>query len=81
MMADVLTILYALILCGVDHVALFMGKTEAERIADDVFDNSLASCMDITIKELDDKFKRYSDLTCCPQLSVRSGFDLEPERT
>jgi hypothetical protein len=20
-------------------------------------------------------------LTCCPQLSVRSGFDLEPERT
>ena len=40
-----------------------MEETQAQRIADDIFDNRFASCMDITFKELDDHFKTYSDLT------------------
>ena len=62
-MADLLTVLDALIACGVDNHALFLEETQAQRIADDVFDNVLVSCMDITFKELDDHFKTYSDLT------------------
>ena len=30
------TVLNALIACGVDNVALFLGETQAQRIADDI---------------------------------------------
>ena len=53
----------ALIACGVDDVKLFMDETQAQRIADDIFDNLLTTCMDMTFKELDDHFKTYADLT------------------
>ncbi len=58
-----LTVLDALIVCGVDNVALFLQETQAQRVADDIFDNTFLSCLDITFKELDEHFKTYSDLT------------------
>ena len=77
-MADLMTVLDALIVCGVDNDALFSEETQAQRIADDIFDNVFASCMDITFKELDDHFKTYSDLTVA---QGQSGFALASGRT
>lgn len=68
------TVLNALIACGVDNVALFLGETQAQRIADDIFDDTFTSCMDVTFKELDDHFKTYSDLTAAQgQIRIRPG--------
>ena len=53
----------AIILCGVNDTTSFNGDTKAERIADDVFDDDFQSCMDKTIKELDEDLKSYSALT------------------
>ena len=53
----------AIILCGVNDSTAFNGATKAERIADDVFDDDFQSCMDKTIKELDEDLKSYSALT------------------
>jgi hypothetical protein len=75
-MADIIimTVLEAMIACGVDNEVLFMEETQAQRIADDIFDNRFASCMDITFKELDDHFKTYSDLTVAQgQIRLRPG--------
>jgi hypothetical protein len=38
-MAEIHTVLGALIACGVDSVALFMDESQAQRIADNIFDN------------------------------------------
>ena len=38
-MADFHTNLHALIACGADNKVLFLKETQAQRIADDVFDN------------------------------------------
>jgi hypothetical protein len=59
-MAEVNTVLDAMIACGIDNEVLFMEETQAQRIADDIFDNLFTSCMDITFKELDKHFKAYS---------------------
>jgi hypothetical protein len=68
------TVLDALMACGVDNVALFLGETQAQRIADEVFNGSFASCMDVTFKEFDEPFKAYSDLTVAQgQIRIRSG--------
>ena len=74
-MADIImTVLDAMIACGIDNEALFMEETQAQRVADDIFDNRFASCMDITFKELDDHFKTYSDLTVAQgQIRLRPG--------
>ena len=37
-MAEPSTVFDALIACGVDNIALFMDETQAQRIADDLFD-------------------------------------------
>jgi hypothetical protein len=52
-----------------------MDDTQAQRIADDIFDNIFSSCMDLTsFKELDDHFKTYSDLTVAHgQIRLRPG--------
>ena len=72
-MASVNTVLDALIACGVDNVAMFMEETQAQCIAEDLFDNSFA-CMDMTFKELDEHFKTYSDLTVAQgQIRLRPG--------
>ena len=63
MAAQVSTVLLALIACGVDNDVRFMGQTQAERVAEDVFDNLFTTCMDLTFDKLDDHFKTYSELT------------------
>jgi hypothetical protein len=73
-MTPIWTVLDAMIACGVDNEALFMGETQATRIAEDIFDNVFLSCMDTSFKELDDHFKTYSDLT-----GVQSQIRLRPE--
>ena len=40
----VFTVVDALIACGIDNVALFMGQTQAACIAVDAFIGSLSSC-------------------------------------
>jgi hypothetical protein len=68
------TVFNALIACGVDNIAMFMEQTQAERIADNIFDNVFTSCMDITFKELDDHFKTYSELSVAQgQIRLRPG--------
>ncbi len=68
------TVLDVLMACGVDNVALFLGETQAQRIAYEVFDGSFASCMGVTFKEFDEHFKTYSDLTVAyRQIRIRSG--------
>jgi hypothetical protein len=62
-MAGVQTVIDAMIACGVDNETFFMDETQAQRVADDIFDNVFTSCKDITFKELDDHFKTYADLT------------------
>jgi hypothetical protein len=73
-MADLHTVLHALIACGVNNEVLFLEETQAQRIADDVLDNLFSTCMDITFKEVDDHFKTYSDLTMAQgQIRLRPG--------
>jgi hypothetical protein len=73
-MADTYTVLDALIACGIDNVLLFMEETQAQRIAEDIFDNLFSTCMDLIFKELDDHFKTYTDLTVAQgQIRLRPG--------
>ena len=54
MEAEGMTVLDAIVACGVEHDALFMDETQAQRIANDIFDDRFDSCLDITFKELDE---------------------------
>ena len=73
-MAAILTVLDAMIACGIDNEALFLEETQAQRIAADIFGDLFTSCMDITFKELDEYFKTYSDLTVAQgQIRLRPG--------
>eukprot|EP00978_Attheya_sp_CCMP212_P005798 scaffold12959_cov53-Attheya_sp.AAC.1 len=53
----------AMTACGINDVNLFDGDTAAARMALDMFNNSLHSCMDKTFAEVDQDFKSYSSLT------------------
>ena len=59
------TIEDALIECGVniDNTVLFNGSTGAQRIANEVFDDDLMSCMDKSSSDLENDWKTYSNLT------------------
>ena len=59
----VYTVREAMTECGVDDVDLFDGRTQAERLATDLFSDDFHTCMDKTHAELDSDFKTYSDLT------------------
>jgi hypothetical protein len=63
-MAIPLTVLDAMVICGLDKTQLaascWEGRTKAERMASDVFDDTFNSCMDKTFHELDEDFKTYS---------------------
>ena len=72
------TILDAMIACGVDNVELFLRETQAQRLVDDIFDDSFASCWAITFKELDNHFKR---ILTCPRPRVRFVYALGHART
>ena len=72
--AGEMTVIDAMIACGVEHNALFMDETQAQRLANDIFDDRFDSCLDINFKELDDHFKTYSDLTVAQgQIPIRPG--------
>lgn len=74
MAAATFTVIDALIACGVDNITPFQGQTQAARIADDVFNDSFLSCLDITFRELDEHFKTYSELTVAQgQIRVPTG--------
>jgi hypothetical protein len=74
MMEGGMTVVDAMVACGLDHVHLFMDQTQAERFANDVFDDLFTSCLDITFKELDEHFKTYGELTVAQgQIRVRPG--------
>ena len=71
---DVLTVVDAMIACGVENDGLFMNETQAQRLASDIFGDQFTSCLDVTFKELDEHFKTYSDLTVAQgQIRVRPG--------
>jgi len=57
------TVRDALAACGVNDATLFDNETAAERLAEDMFDDSFESCKDKTDDELDGDFKTYSALT------------------
>ena len=61
--STVYTIREAMPECGVNDVDQFEGKTQAERLAVDLFCNDFHTCVDKTHGELDSDFKIYSDLT------------------
>ena len=66
---DVLTVVDAMIACGVDNDGLFMNETQAQRLASDIFGDQFTSCLDVTFKELDEHFKTY----CCSGTDSRSS--------
>ena len=57
------TVLEAMIAIGIDNVAQFDGQTQAERIAEGIFEDDFESCMDKTDSEIDDDLKMWSNLT------------------
>ena len=57
------TVLVAMIAIGIDNVAQFDGQTQAERIAEGIFEDDFESCMDKTDSEIDDDLKMWSSLT------------------
>ena len=63
MAATTYTVLDAMIAIGIDNSALFDGQTQAERIAEGLFDNDFQSCMDKSNDDIDDDLKTWSNLT------------------
>ena len=71
---DGLTVVDAMVACGLDHDVLFMGETQAQRLASDIFGNQFSACLDVTFKELDEHFKTYGDMTVAQgRIQVRVG--------
>ena len=58
-----LTVANETFICGIDIPTLFQGDSQAERISREVFDDDFVSCIDKTVKELDNCWKLYSTLT------------------
>ena len=56
------TVHNAMITCGVDDSLLFNGSSAATRIATECFDDDFSSCLDKTMKELDDDLSTYFGL-------------------
>ena len=57
------TVCDAMVLCGIDNITQFDGKTAAQRFTEDVFDESFDSCMDKTFTDLEADFKSYASMT------------------
>ena len=58
------TVLTAIIACGIPNGApLFGGRTQAQRISEDIFNDDFSTVLDMTFKDLDTEFKSYSELT------------------
>ena len=63
--------------CGIEIYSggvIWNGESASQRIADDVFNNSFNTCIDITFTELDDHWKTYSSLTVADgRIRLRPG--------
>ena len=57
------TVTDAMVACGLDNTVFFNGNTAAQRLATDIFVNDFSSCLDMTMTELDEDFKTYTELT------------------
>ena len=64
--ANIFSIEDALILCGVSQtpgVVAVDRKSDAERMANEIFSNQFESCKDMSCKDITDDLKTYSTLT------------------
>ncbi|CAJ1959303.1 unnamed protein product [Cylindrotheca closterium] len=52
-----------MVICGIDNVTLFQGRTQAERIAYKIFSDDFTTTMDSTIDKLNKEFKTLAGLT------------------
>ena len=57
------TVVNAMFIFGINRPTLFQGDSQAKRISSKIFDYDFMSCMDRTIKKIDDDSKSYSTLT------------------
>lgn len=60
------TVLRSLMDCGVENHSngvIWNGESASQRIASKVFNNNFSTCIDITLQDLDDRWKTYSSLT------------------
>ena len=51
------TVANVMFICGINIPTVFQGDSHAERISGKLFDYDFMSCMDKTVKELDDDLK------------------------
>ena len=56
-------VLNAVRACGVPELPLFDGKSPAERVTSEVFENDFVTCKNLTKEDLNDIFKSYASLT------------------
>jgi len=56
------TVTEAMEQCGLDNVAQFQGRTNAQRIADDIFGDDFYMCLDKTTDELDNDIESFATL-------------------
>ena len=57
------TVRDALVLCGIDDTSVFKDRSQAKRMASDIFNDAFCACMDKTFDDLESDFKTYSNLT------------------
>ena len=57
------TVEEAMVECDIDDEDQFEGRTAAERIASDLFQDDFKTCMDKTFEELESDLKSFSTLT------------------
>ena len=58
-MAAINTARMAMASCGINDVAMFNGRTAAERIATETFGDEFHTCMDKSFKELDNELDTF----------------------
>ena len=59
----VYTVFDAMVLSGANDGDSFQGRSSAQRIATDIFEDDFNTSMDKTYKDLDDDLKMFSSLT------------------
>ena len=68
------TVTNTIFICGNYIPTLFQGNSQAERISGELFDDKFMSCIDKTVKELDNNLKSNSTLTATNgQISLNPG--------
>ena len=68
------TVTNTIFICGNYIPTLFQGNSQAERISGELFDDKFMSCIDKTVKELDNNLKSHSPLTAAnSQIPLNPG--------